>query len=167
MLLKLLHTKLQTVDGATTSNGDTMTTTTIKEVVAGSEEPLMNDEDQSSNGDDFTMDESTSVSIESTSVNSSMTSEVDPGNLTLSDGRLDKEKMSSLNFPTANISRSLEKSFAKMKKGTRKTRDPSRVEVPISSRPAPVNTVTSHRRTSKRYADQKAKTDALLAELGL
>lgn len=167
-LLKLLHTKLGSSNGANTPapNSATMAPNTSN-VSGGNVQRGTEDDDLSSSGDALAMDESLSVSIESTSACSSMMSEVDPGNLTLSDGRMDKEMMSSLNFPSANISKSLEKSFAKMKKGIKKGRNASRSGTPVSSTPAPVSTIASRRRTSKRHADQKAKTDALLAELGL
>lgn len=122
-------------------------------------------ESQSSNSDTIDLEESSTSSVASVSV--SMTDETDPGNLTLSDGKLDKEKMASLVFPTADISKSLEKSFLDLKQGHRKSQTPSSEEIPSHSTPAPVNTVSSRRRTSKRHANQKAKTDALLLELGL
>lgn len=158
VLLKLLHTKLGSSGG--------ISAPTSKDTDVDNKQAAGHD-DSSSGSDVLDMDESSSASIESASATSSLMSEVDPGNLTLSDGKMDKEKMSSLSFPTANISKSLEKSFAKMKKGIKKGRDLSHSDVPSSSTPAPVSTVMSRRRTSKRHADQKAKTDALLAELGL
>lgn len=119
----------------------------------------------STDSDAINLDESSTASVSSVSV--SMTDETDPGNLTLSDGKLDKEKLASLSFPTADISKSLEKSFHALKKGDRKDRTPPSREAPSHSTPALVETVSTQRRSSKRHMDQKAKTDALLLELGL
>lgn len=157
VLLKLLHKTL--------GSGDTMVKSTSIQEKMGHE----NQADGSASSDvALDLDESSSASIESVSRGSSIAGEiVDPGNLTLTDGKLDKNKLSSLSFPSANISRSLEKSFHSMKKGTKKGYIPPLDEGSTHSTPAPVSTIVTKRRTSKRHADQRAKTDALLLELGL
>lgn len=164
VLLKLLHKTL----GSTNTEQQALNPEDDKK-----EKPEMEIEsadthpdNQSTSSDVLDLNESSSASVASVSASSSIISEMaDPGNLTLSDGRLDKEKMSSLSFPTANISRSLEKSFLEMKQRCEKSQTHTS-GTPIHSTPAPVTTVT-RRRSSKRHDDQKAKTDALLLELGL
>lgn len=157
VLLKLLHKKLGTVEKPPETSS----------VGLGNEPAHTHPGNHSCSSEAIDLDESTSASVESVSATSSVVGDVvDPADLTLSDGKLDKDKMSSLTFATANISKSLEKSFLDMKKIHKKDKVSSFQDASHST-PAPVSTVLSRRRTSKRHIDQKAKTDALLLELGL
>lgn len=183
VLLKLLHKKLGSTDTEQIptkpmDQGEQRETTNEQaptkpvdqgELSESTNEPVdTNLDNQSMSSEALDLDESSSASVESVSATSSAIGEVvDPANLTLSDGKLDKEKMSSLSFPTANISKSLEKSFLEMKQGKEKSRLSTHKETPTHSTPAPVSTVSTRRRTSKRHTDQKARADALLLELGL
>lgn len=81
----------------------------------GSEDDLEKASDSSSILMD--LNESSTATIDSISVRSDHT--IDIANLTLSDGKLDKEKVTNLPFPQVNISRSLEKSFMDLQNKSR------------------------------------------------
>lgn len=111
------------------------------------------------------LDEDSSVMINSISVRSEHLHEL--VNTTLGGNKTNKEKLADLPFPTANVSKSLEKSMrAMMGENNGSETDGEDHQLTHST---PVSTVTSRRpaRRSKRHTDEKIKTDALLKELNL
>lgn len=127
--------------------------------------------DKSSNAESSLMDlnESSSASIDSISIKSLQLD--DMKDITLSNGRMNTEKVANLPFPSINVSRSLEKSFAAMntestKKKKKKGSNDDDTQPPHST---PVSTVTSRKptRRSKRHADEKEKMNALLKDLNI
>lgn len=109
------------------------------------------------------LEENASTSFHSISVTSAHLRGMD--NITLNSS-ITKEKLDNLPLPAVNVSRSLERSMRVMsaeKVGDVQAGDPQLIHS------TPVSTVTSRRpaRRSKRHADEKARTDALLKELNL
>lgn len=111
------------------------------------------------------LDEDSSALIDSFSVRDEHLHEL--VNTTLRGNIPNREKLANLPFPTANVSKSLERSMRAM--NGEEDRNEMEKEDSQLIHSTPVNTVTSRRpaRRSKRKADEKAKTDALLKELNL
>lgn len=130
--------------------------------VDSSQEKSMNDKSSGISGSMIDLSESSSASIDSISVRSLQLDDIK--NIITSDGRLDTEKLANLPFPSINISKSLEKSFAELKKtrGSKKKEN----QPPHST---PVSTGRSRRptRRSKRHADEREKMNALLKDLNI
>lgn len=113
--------------------------------------------------------ENSSASIDSLSIRSLQVEDIK--NITTSEGRVDTEKLANLPFPSINVSKSLERSFAAMKAESTTSKKSRNIKKLDNQPPhsTPVSTITSRRptRRSKRHADEKEKMDALLKDLNI
>lgn len=173
--LNELPTKLTKISENDVSKNKTDTSVTTELTEEDNESGKNQDEPEKTSNSSSSLedlDESTTATIDSISVRSDHTADI--ANLTLSDGKLDKEKVTNLPFPQMNISRSLEKSFMdlqnKSRVSSRATKIIGNEEQSQPSRcSTPVSTVTSRKqpRRSKRHLDEKEKMNALLKDLDL